>query len=124
MQEQNSEYSCGERIEYRQYTCAFRGYVFLSERLDGESDAAADYRERQYGSPLTAALRHAQILKYESSYKSESGAKYDAMEVAMKRAKAHGAVLVLGSATPSAQDFYRGEQGIFRRLDIQLKMRP
>ena len=56
--------------------------------------------------------------EHESSYKSESGAKYDAMEVAMKRAKAHGAVLVLGSATPSAQDFYRSEQGIFRRLEL------
>ncbi|MBR5641959.1 MAG: primosomal protein N' [Firmicutes bacterium] len=56
--------------------------------------------------------------EHESSYKSESGAKYDAMEVAMKRAKAHGAVLILGSATPSTQNFYRSEQGIFRRLEL------
>ena len=56
--------------------------------------------------------------EHESSYKSESGAKYDAMEVALKRAKAHGAVLVLGSATPSAADYYRSEQGIFRRLEL------
>ena len=56
--------------------------------------------------------------EHEGSYKSESGAKYDAMEVALKRARAHGAVLVLGSATPSAPDFYRSEQGIFRRLDL------
>lgn len=56
--------------------------------------------------------------EHEGSYKSESGAKYDAMEVAMKRAKAHGAALVLGSATPSAQDYYRSEQGIFRRLSL------
>ncbi|MBO5517411.1 MAG: primosomal protein N' [Firmicutes bacterium] len=59
--------------------------------------------------------------EHESSYKSESGAKYDAMEVAMKRAKAHGAALVLGSATPSATDFYRSEQGIFQRLDLPLR---
>ena len=56
--------------------------------------------------------------EHESSYKSESGAKYDAMEVALKRAKAFGAVLVLGSATPSAPDYYRSEQGIFRRLEL------
>ena len=56
--------------------------------------------------------------EHESSYKSESGAKYDAMEVALKRAKAHGAVLVLGSATPSAADFYRSDQGIFTLLEL------
>ena len=75
MQEQNSEYGGGKRIEYRKHTCAFRGYVFLSEWLNGESDAAADYRERQHCSPFGTALRHTQILKYESSYKSEDGDK-------------------------------------------------
>ena len=56
--------------------------------------------------------------EHESSYKSESSPKYDAMEVAWKRAKAHGAALVLGSATPSATDFYRSQQHIFRRLEL------
>ena len=56
--------------------------------------------------------------EHETSYKSDKSPKYDAMEVALKRAKAHGAVLVLGSATPSATDFYRSQQGIFRRLEL------
>ena len=56
--------------------------------------------------------------EHEGSYKSESGAKYDAMEVALKRAGAQGAVLLLGSATPSVHNYFRSEQGYFRRLDL------
>ena len=56
--------------------------------------------------------------EHESSYKSDKSPKYDAMEVALMRAKRCRAVLVLGSATPAAQDFYRSEKGIFRRLEL------
>ncbi len=56
--------------------------------------------------------------EHESSYKSDKSPKYDAMEVALKRAKSHGAVLVLGSATPSVPAFYRSNRGIFKRLSL------
>ncbi len=59
--------------------------------------------------------------EHETSYKSDKSPKYDAMEVAWMRAKAHGAALVLGSATPSVPDFYRSEKRIFRRLDLPLR---
>ncbi|MCQ2561815.1 MAG: primosomal protein N', partial [Clostridia bacterium] len=57
--------------------------------------------------------------EHESSYKSDKSPKYDAMEVALKRAKAHNSVLVLGSATPSVPDYYRAEQGIFKKIELK-----
>lgn len=51
----------------------------------------------------------------ESSYKSESVPKYHARETAIKRAEISGATVVMGSATPSVDSYYRamnGEYGI------------
>ena len=45
--------------------------------------------------------------EHETTYKSDMTPKYDTQEVAMKRAMAHNAVLVLGSATPSVTTMYR-----------------
>ncbi len=56
--------------------------------------------------------------EHETSYKSDKSPKYDAVEVAVKRAMGSGAVVVLGSATPSVSDFYRSEKGLFRRLEL------
>jgi len=56
--------------------------------------------------------------EHETSYKSDSSPKYDAIEVAAKRAQSHNAALVLGSATPSVQDFYRCSRGIFTLLEL------
>ena len=56
--------------------------------------------------------------EHETSYKSDKSPKYDAIEVAVKRAMAHGAAVVLGSATPSVQDFYRCSQGLFTLLEL------
>lgn len=43
--------------------------------------------------------------EHETSYKQEESPKYHAREVAMWRAKQHGATLVLGSATPSLESY-------------------
>ena len=56
--------------------------------------------------------------EHETSYKSDKSPKYDAIEVAAKRAMAHGASVVLGSATPSIQDYYRSQQGIFTLVEL------
>ncbi len=52
--------------------------------------------------------------EHEDAYKSESVPKYHAVEVAIKRAKDEGATLVLGSATPSIESFYRAKQGVYK----------
>lgn len=49
--------------------------------------------------------------EHEPSYKSETMPKYHARETALYLAKLHGASLVLGSATPSLESYYRAKQG-------------
>ncbi|MCC8102053.1 MAG: primosomal protein N' [Clostridiales bacterium] len=49
--------------------------------------------------------------EHEPSYKSETTPRYDAREVARKRAALEGAVLVLGSATPSLESYYAAKNG-------------
>ncbi|QHT61828.1 primosomal protein N' [Paenibacillus lycopersici] len=43
--------------------------------------------------------------EHESSYKQEESPKYHARDVAVQRARQHGAIVVLGSATPSLESF-------------------
>lgn len=61
--------------------------------------------------------------EHESAYKSESIPKYHAVEVAIKRAKDEGATLVLGSATPSIESYYRAKSGVYHlhKLDKREK---
>jgi len=56
--------------------------------------------------------------EHETSYKSDSAPKYDSIEVATKRAIDHNALVILGSATPSINDYYRSEKGIFDKVEI------
>ena len=54
--------------------------------------------------------------EHENTYKSESMPKYHAREVAEELARLHGAAVVLGSATPSMESYYKamtGEYGFF-----------
>lgn len=55
--------------------------------------------------------------EHEGSYKSENVPRYHAREAAIYRARMSGAFVVLGSATPSMESFYRaqsGEYGFYR----------
>lgn len=61
--------------------------------------------------------------EHESAYKSESVPKYHAIEVAQKRAADTGATVVLGSATPSLESYYRAKKGIYtlHKLNVREK---
>ncbi len=50
--------------------------------------------------------------EHENTYQSESRPRYDAREVAWRRAETNGAALVLGSATPSISSFMRTTPGV------------
>ena len=60
--------------------------------------------------------------EHENSYKSESSPKYHARETAEEIAGMHGAVLVLGSATPSLEAYYRAEQGTYRLYTLKERL--
>lgn len=52
--------------------------------------------------------------EHEGSYKSETMPRYHAREVAIKRAEMSGAILVLGSATPAVDSYYKAETDKYR----------
>lgn len=58
----------------------------------------------------------------ESSYKSEGAPKYHAREVACELAKMHGASVVLGSATPSLEAYYRARQGQYTLFTLKERL--
>ncbi len=49
----------------------------------------------------------------ERSYKSESAPRYDALDIAKRRAARHGALLLLASATPDVENYYRAGTGAY-----------
>ncbi|MCD8083537.1 MAG: primosomal protein N', partial [Clostridiales bacterium] len=56
--------------------------------------------------------------EHEGAYKSEMTPRYHAREVAEKLAGMHGAVFVMGSATPSLESYSRAMAGIYRLLTL------
>lgn len=54
--------------------------------------------------------------EHENAYKSETVPRYHAKEVAIARAQMTGASVVLGSATPSVDSYYRALSGEYRLL--------
>ena len=60
--------------------------------------------------------------EHESTFKSDHNPKYDTIDIAYKRASAHNAVLVLGSATPSIVSYYRANTGVYEliRMDHRI----
>ena len=57
--------------------------------------------------------------EHESSYKSETVPRYHARETAIERAKMCGAQVVLGSATPSVESYYRAQTGEYELLELR-----
>ncbi len=60
--------------------------------------------------------------EHEASYKSESTPKYHARETAREIARMHGASLVLGSATPSLEAYYRAVQGEYKLFTLKERL--
>jgi primosomal protein N' (replication factor Y) len=65
--------------------------------------------------------------EHEHSYKQESPAPcYHAREVAEERARLEGGLLVLGSATPALESFYKAQTGFYRMVSMlhRVEIRP
>lgn len=61
--------------------------------------------------------------EHEPTYKSETTPRYHARETAIQRARMEGAKVVLGSATPSLDAYYRAEQGIYDLYRMEQRAR-
>lgn len=109
----NSRMSAGER--YDQYLRAKNGDIDI---MIGPRSA------------LFAPFENLGIIiideEHENSYKSESAPRYHARETAIKRAEMAHAVVVLGSATPSVESYYRAKKGeyVLLTLDKRVKEKP
>ncbi len=99
-----------------------------SERYDQFERAKSGEIDVMIGprSALFTPFEHLGIIiideEHEPSYKSETTPRYDAREVARKRAALEHADLVLGSATPSLESYHAAMQGSSRLL--KLRERP
>ncbi len=73
-------------------------------------------------SAIFAPVRDAGIIiideEHEYSYKSETTPKYHAIEIAQMRADAFGCPLILASATPSAESYYRAQCGEYTLIEL------
>ena len=54
----------------------------------------------------------------EHTYHSESAPRYSAHDVAKRRAAAHGALLLLASATPSTESYYAAQTGRYTLVEL------
>ncbi len=54
-----------------------------------------------------------------ATYKQENTPKYNAIDIAFERGKYHNAKVVLGSATPSLEQYARGKKGVFHLINLR-----
>ena len=57
--------------------------------------------------------------EHETSYRSDSGVRYSAAEIAKYRCAASNCLLLLGSATPSVETYYGAEQGRYSLYTLE-----
>ena len=57
--------------------------------------------------------------EHEDSYKSEKTPCYHARETAIQRGKMEGAYVVMGSASPSVESYYKAETGAYRLVRLE-----
>ena len=56
--------------------------------------------------------------EHDTSYKQDSSPRYHCRDVALMRAKTHGARVVLGSATPSLESYARALKGVYTLAEL------
>lgn len=106
----NSKMSAGER--YDQFTRA----------KNGELDIMIGPRSALFTPFLNLGL----IIideEHEPSYKSETVPRYHARETAIERARMTGASVVLGSATPSVESYYKAQSGEYKLLVMNKRVK-
>jgi primosomal protein N' (replication factor Y) len=60
--------------------------------------------------------------EHEHSYKQEEAPRYHARDVAVVRGQREGAVVVLGSATPSLESYYNAKRGKYSLLELPTRV--
>ncbi len=109
---------------FGQVVAIMHSALSLGERYDeytriqnGEAKVVVGAR-----SAIFAPVRNLGIIivdeEHEYSYKSETTPKYHAIEIARMRAEAFDCPVVLASATPSAESYYKAECGEYTLIEL------
>ena len=57
--------------------------------------------------------------EHSDTYRQDNNPRYDAIDIAIKRAKTYNAPIILGSATPSIESYTRAKSGIYNLLELK-----
>jgi primosomal protein N' (replication factor Y) (superfamily II helicase) len=115
-----------------QMFAAFEGEVaMLHSQLTPDERAEQWHRIRRGEARIVVGTRSAVFApmvdlgliivdeEHDSSYKQEETPRYHGRDVAVMRAKLNGAVVVLGSATPSLESWANAEKGRYARVEMR-----
>ena len=120
----------------RRFVARFPGRVALLHSRLSEGERYDTWRRIRAGelpivvgprSALFAPLPRPGLIvldeEHDTSYKQDRPPYYHARTVALARARLTGAVVILGSATPSLESYHRARQGDFRLLTLPQRIR-
>ena len=88
----------------------------------GEVDVVVGMRSAVFA-PLPSVGLIVVDEEHDASYKQEESPRYHGRDVAIMRAKRNGALVVLGSATPSLESYRHATSGRYRRLTLPRRVR-
>ena len=57
--------------------------------------------------------------EHSETYKQDNNPRYDAIDIAIKRAKTYNCPIIFGSATPSVESYTRAKAGIYNLLELK-----
>src|SRR5512139_2015617 len=87
----------------------------------GEVDVVVGTRSAVFA-PLSSLGLIIVDEEHDSSYKQEESPRYHGRDVAVMRAKREGALVVLGSATPSLESYHNARTGRYRLLTLERRV--
>ena len=95
-------------------------YLCFEKAKNGEADIVIGPR-----SALFTPFKDLGVIvideEHEGTYKSETVPKYHARETAEELARMNGAALVVGSATPSVDAYYKASKGEYRLFELNTR---
>lgn len=97
-----------------------KGYDQWKKIRDGEADIVIGAR-----SAIFTPLKNIGVIimdeEHSDTYKSDMSPRYHARETAIFRASQFGAAVVLASATPSVESYYKAQTGEYKLLEMNTR---
>jgi primosomal protein N' (replication factor Y) len=122
-----------------QFYQRFPGKVAILHSAFGDSERIQEWRRIRSGEALVVVATRSGVFapvgnlgliivdeEHDQSYKQQETPRYHGRDVAVVRARNAGAVVVLGSATPSLESRFNADSGKYVRLDLpeRIERRP